>query len=199
MKTLKLTILLVVALLHGSSSFANDNDGKATKVVIAQSMSGEKKATIRIDNLVEEQKTLMKIKDELGRVLHSEVIHQAPTFVRTYDFSNVKGKNYTVEVLNKDGKAKKSFEIQPSVNQVYFKPVVRTEEGMIKVVFKNPLETPVSIYLYDDRDRLIYETKVASNEIYAHGLDVSDLINRAYELTLLSENYAYTKKVNTRK
>mgnify|MGYP001114659505 CR=1 FL=1 len=198
MKTLTLAILFVATLFNGSTSFANDNGGTETSVSITQSMSGEKKAVIRIDNLLEEQKTLLKIKNERGRVLHTEVIHQAPTFIRTYDFSKVEGNNYSVEVLNNENKVTKTFKIKPTQDVIYFKPVVRTEDGVIKVVFQNPLETSVSIYLYDKHNHLIYETKVASQEIYAQGLDVSHLRKEKYELTLLSENYAYSKKISTR-
>lgn len=198
MKTLTLALLLAVSLFHGSNTFANDNDGKDTKVAIAQSMSGEKKAVIRIDNLVKEQKSLLKIKDERGRVLHSEMIHQAPTFIRTYDFSTVEGKTYTVEVVNKEGKTRKTFEIGASPEQVYFKPVIRTEAGVIKVVFQNPLDKPVSVKLYDRYNHLIYDTKVAPQEVYAHGLDVSHLGNYDYELSLIGSGYAYSKRISTR-
>lgn len=198
MKTFTLALLFAVSLFHGGNAFANDNDGKDIEVAIAQSMSGEKKAVIRIDKLIKEQKSLLKIKDEQGRILHSEVIHQAPTFIRSYDFSTVKGKTYTVEVVNKEGKTTKTFEIGTATEQVYFKPVIRTEAGVIKVVFKNPLENPVSIKLYDRYNHVIYESKVDSQEIYAQGLDVSYLERGNFDLSFTSNGYAYTKSVSTR-
>jgi hypothetical protein len=198
MKTLTLALIFAVSLFHGSATFANDNDGKDTEVAIAQSMNGEKKAVIRVDNLVEEQKTLLKIKDEQGRVLHSEMIHQAPTFVRTYDFSGVKGNTYTVEVVSKAGKTRETFDINPSANTVYFKPVIKTESGVIKVVFQNPLESPVTVKLYDRYNHMIYEAKVNAQEIFAQGLDVSHLSRGQYDLSLTGTNYAYSKTISTR-
>ena len=198
MKTITLALLFAVSLFHGSNTFANDNDGKDTKLIIAQSVSGERKATIRVDNLVGEQKTQLKIKDERGRILHSEVIHEAPTFVRSYDFSKVEGKTYTVEVISKAGKTKKTFEINPGTDVVYFKPVIRTEAGVIKVVFKNPLENPVSVKLYDRYNHIIYESEVDAQEIYAQGLDVSHLDRGKYDLSFTSNGYAYTKSISTR-
>jgi hypothetical protein len=198
MKTFTLALLFAVSLFHGGNAFANDNDDNDTKVAIAQSMSGEKKAVIRIDNLVKEQKTMLKIKDERGRILHSEVIHQAPTFIRSYDFSTVKGKTYTVEVVNKEGKTRKTFEIGTATEQVYFKPVIRTEAGVIKVVFQNPLDSPVSVKLYDRYNHLIYSNKVESQEVFAHGLDVSHLGRYDYELSVVGSGYAYSKRISTR-
>ncbi len=199
MKTLTLSILFAVSLFSGSTTFANDNDGEETKLVIAQSVSDERKATIRVDNLTKEHKSQLKIKDEQGCVLHSEVIYEAPTFVRSYDFSEVKGNTYTVEIISKAGKTKKTFDINPSADVIYFKPVIRTEAGVIKVVFKNPLKTPVSFKLYDRYNQMIYESKVASQEVYAQGLDVSHLSRGKYELSFVSDGYAYAESVNTRK
>lgn len=198
MKTLTLAILFAVTLFNGSNTFANDNDGKDTEVVVAQSSDGDRKAVIRVDNLLKEQKSLLKIKDEQGRVLHSEIIHQAPTFMRTYDFSGVKGKTYTVEVLSKAGKTKETFDIATSATKVYFKPVIREEAGVIRVVFQNPLESPVSVKLYDRYNHVIYESTVDAQEVYAQGLDVSHLDRGNYDLSFASDGYAYTKTVSTR-
>ena len=193
MKTFALTLLIAISALQGSPTFASEDSD--LEVAIVRTGANERKAVIRIDNLPEDQRSLLKIKNKRGYILHSEVIHQTPVFVRSYDFSNMEDDTYLVEVINKEGTAKKKFDISPERDQIYFKPVVKNEEGVIKVVFKNPLNNPVKIFLYDTHDHLIYKTIVNAQEVYAQGLDVSHLNDGDYELTLASKGYSYTKHI----
>lgn len=198
MKNVTFVALLLIAITHSSMALANTPDKIGAQLSITQSTTDQKKAIIRVDNLVEGQKSFLKIKDKKGRLLHAETIHGQASFIRTYDFSGLTGEEYIVQVRNKEGVTSQRFSVRAEQDEVvYFKPVVRTEPGMIKVIFKNPMNSPMKLNLYDKNGQLIYNTKVASQEVFATGLDVSHLQNKQYSLSLRGENYAYSKNIST--
>ncbi|WPP48461.1 hypothetical protein [Catalinimonas niigatensis] len=199
MKNVTFVALLLIAITHSSMALANNSDKTGAQLNITQSTTDQKKAIIRVANLVEGQKSFLKIKDKKGRLLHAETIHGQPSFVRTYDFSGLAGEEYIVQVRTKEGVTSQRFSVKAEQDEaVYFKPVVRAEPGMIKVIFKNPMNSPMKLNLYDKNGQLIYNTNVASQEVFATGLDVSHLQHKQYSLSLQGENYAYSKNISTR-
>lgn len=198
MKNVTFVALLLIAITHSSMALANTPDKVSTQLSITQSTTDQKKAIIRVGNLVEGRKSFLKIKDKKGRLLHAETIHGQTSFVRTYDFSGLAGEEYIVEVRSKEGVASQKFTTKSQQEDVYFKPVIKTERGMIRVVFKNPLDSPLTLKLYDKSGQIVYHTQVASQEVFAHGLDVSRLHHNQYSLKLKGEHYAYSKTISTR-
>lgn len=200
MKKLVLVALLLSAMIH--SSMANPKNpnktGAELSVSINAASGNQKKAYIKVDNLVEGKKSFLKIKDEKGRLLHAETIHKGSSFARTYDFSHVASGEYTVEVRTKEGISAQKFTIQEEEKRVYFKPVIRTESDMIRVVFKNPMEAPLSLKLYNRYGQVIYKTEVDSQEVFATGLDISQLRGKQYRLSLKNNDYSYSKSISTK-
>lgn len=198
MKKFVLVALLLVAMTQVSMAEVKDPGKIEAQLKITSSASNQKKATIQISNLTEGQKTFLRIKDKKGRLLHAETIHGQSSFAKTYDFSTLREKEYLVEVRTKEGRTAQTFYIEEKEDALYFKPVVKTEADMIKVVFQNPLNAPLSLQLYNEEGQVIYKTKVLSQQVFATGLDVSHLKNKQYSLKIRGENYSYSKNISMR-
>ena len=198
MKNLALTFLIILALLN-SSQVSAGNLEETTMLTVKHLASSEKKAVVRIDNLIEGQKAWLKIKDQDGRILHSESIKIAPTYVRVFDFSKMTGNSYTVEVKDQERTIRKSLKIQPKVAQsTYFKPVLKTGKDLIKIIFQNPLEVPVQVRLYNQYNRLVYQTKIDPQEVYAQGLEVSMMRGKNFSLSLIAKDYYYSEDIRVK-
>lgn len=198
MKNVTLVVLLLIAMAHTSMANPKNPDKTGAQVSITTSPVNQKKAIIKIDNLIEGKKSFLKIKDKKGRLLHAETIHKDASFLRAYDFSGVAGGEYIVEVRTKEGITSQTFTVKEEKKEIYFKPVIRTESEMIKVVFKNPMETPLSLKLYNKHGQVVYKTEVDAQEVFATGLDVSKLRNNPYTLSIWNKDYVFSKSISIR-
>ncbi len=190
----------MLSLFSGSMALANDYEGNnKTTVSVSQSQAGEKKAVIKINNLHEGERSYLKIRDKGGRLVYAETIYDAPSFAKVYDLSAIESNTYVIELKNKNEVVKETLDMQAEKPAVpYFKPVVRTENKMIKVVFQNPLASPVYVSLYDQAGRWVYRAKVDEQQIYAHGLDLSTLNSRDFVLSLTGKDYRYSQNLRLR-
>lgn len=197
MKKLTLIILLVIAITNANHVFAAKPKAEKASIQITAMQTSQKKVSIRVINPAGNQNAILKIKDEKGRQLHAETIHHRALFIRAYDFSEIPGEKYIVEVRTKAGTSSQTFNVEDKPAQAtYFKPVVKSEPGLIKVVFKNPLSAPIFLNLHDQDGEIVYHTKVPSQEVFSAGLNVSHFANQPYSLRLWSSNYSYAKSID---
>ena len=167
MKKVTLMAILVIALTNANDVFAAKPEDEKASIKITTMQATEKQVTIRVINPAGNQNAILKIKDEKGRQLHAENIRHRALFIRAYDFSKLPNEKYIVEVRTKAGTTSQTFDIKDkSAQAMYFKPVVKSEEGLIKVVFKNSLSSPVFLNLHDQDGKVVYRTKVPSQEVF---------------------------------
>ena len=197
MKKVTLMAILVFALTNINHVFATEPEAEKASIQITTIQDAEKQVTIRVINPAGNQHAILKIKDEEGRQLHAENIRHRALFIRAYDFSKLPNEKYIVEVRTKAGTTSQTFDVNgDSAQAMYFKPVVKSEAGMIKVVFKNPLPSPVFVNLHDQDGQVMYRAKVSSQEVFSAGLDVSNIASQPYSLRLRSNHYSYTKNID---
>lgn len=201
MKSLKKVALLVLAVVLTNTSIvlASGTDGSDTKVNVRQFKSEQKKALITITNLSEDHRAVLRIKDKRGHVLHREVISQSEVYARRYDFSKLPSGEYIVELRTNEGVIKEAFAIEAGkTNLLYFKPAVQLEPDLIKVAFMNRIDSPVSLKLYDQTGRVLYEEKVPSQEKFSKSLNTSKLKAGQYSLAILGDNYVYSRSIQVK-
>lgn len=201
MKSLKRAALLMLAVVFTNASIvlANDAEGSDATVSVRQIKSEQKKAVIRITSLSAKQPVVLRIKDKKGSVLHKKAIKQSEDYTKKYDFSDLPGGEYIVELSTRDGVISKSFVLTDGhTNPKYFKPVVQVAPGMIKVAFVNRISSPVSLKLYDQAGRMIYEERVLSQAIFSKGFNVSRIKAGLYSLTILGDHYVYSKSIRVK-
>ena len=192
MKSMKITLLAVVTLLLGYGSVvAGDGD---LKISVRQNQ--ERKAVIRVMTLSENNTAVLKIKDEDGRVMHRELLRGNTMYAKRYDLSNLPDGAYVVEVTSDQGVSQEALNLKAGSSEVaYFKPAVQVEPEMIKVMFKNSIASPVALKLYDAQGRILFQESVPSQEQFAKGLDVSRLGAGQYSLSIVGNNYTYSKSI----
>ncbi len=206
MKNLKKNMLLVLAVVMTSASVVLASPAKGdkadepeAKVSVKKIDAQNKKALIRITNLSSEGSAILRIKDVKGYVLHKEVIRQNDVYAKRYDLSNLPNGEYTVELTTQEGVTQESLSLNAGKAEVaYFKPAIQVEPGLVKIAFKNSIEAPVSLKFYDNNGQLLYQERVASQEKYAKGLNVSRLSAGQYSLSILGDNYVYSKSIEVK-
>ncbi len=198
MKTVKNTVMAMAAflLLVGNVLAADDSD---TKISVRSLQSESKKALIRVVNAQSVEQAVLRIKDQQGRVLHREVLKGEDAYMKKYDFSSLPTGEYVVEVRTSAGVTEETFSLNEGQTQaVYFKPAIKVEPQKVSVVFQNRINSPVSLKLFDERGRVLYEEQVASQEKFAKGLDLSKLNGGQYSLSILGDNYVYTRSIDVK-
>lgn len=195
MKTMKIAILAMAALFTVNTATLAADEVDAL-ISVRQVKSSEKKAFIRVTNLSNEASAVLRIKDMDGKTLHREVIADQ-SYMKKYDFSNLPSGEYEVEVRTKNGVSKEVFQISAGqTNAVYFKPAIQVEPEMVKVAFLNRVDTPVSLKLYNQDGKVLYEESVASQATYSKGLNVAKLLPGQYSLAIVGDNYTYSRSID---
>ncbi|WPP52394.1 hypothetical protein [Catalinimonas niigatensis] len=192
---MKIAILTIVALLTVNTAIlaADDED---THIRVRKVKSSEKEAFIRVTNISGQTSATLRIKDKRGVTLHREEIRDQ-SYMKKYDFSHLPNGKYTIEVRTKNGVSKEVFQITSGQrNMLYFKPGVQLTPDMVKVAFMNKVDSPVFVRLYNRFGKVLYEEKVASQEIYSKGLNVSRLLRGNYSLAIVGDHYIYTKSLD---
>jgi hypothetical protein len=168
MRTIKTRVLVVVFMLgtllnYGNSKNFNEAlNAKSVKIVFKDAKKGQK----------------LTIKDHNGVVLHSEKVTKQGELVKTFDFSELKDGNYSLEL-------EKDFEIivksvlvknnkvvfNEASKRIIFKPVVRNEENklMISKIAFDKQSLKVALY---------YNNEI----IYSETVEGDSIINRVYKL-----------------
>jgi len=192
---MRMTILTMAALFTLQTVALAADDADAV-ISVRQIKSGEKQALIRVANLTDQSPAILKIKNMDGVTLHREVITDQ-AYMKKYDFSGLPSGKYEVEVKTKNGVSKEVFQItEGQQNALYFKPAIQIEPDMVKVAFINKIATPLSLKLYSDNGRVLYEEKVDSQQTYSKGLNVSKLQPGHYSISLVGDNYTYSRDIN---
>ncbi len=196
MKIVRNSLMAMAALLLvvGSVLAAGDTD---TKISVRSLENESKKALIRVASASSVDQAILRIKDHVGRVLYREVLTGEEAYMKKYDFSRLPSGEYVVEVRTKTGVTEEAFSLnEGAANVVYFKPAIKIESQKVSVVFQNRINSPVSLKLFDERGRVLYEEQVASQEKFAKGLNLSKLNQGQYSLAILGKNYVYTKSID---
>ncbi|WKN45723.1 hypothetical protein [Tunicatimonas pelagia] len=196
MKTIQGTLMIaaVFLLFVGNVVAASGTD---TKISVRSLENESKKALIRVASVGSSEQATLRIKDENGRTLYRETLNGEDAYMKKYDFSRLPSGEYVVEVRTANGTTKEAFSLNEGAAQaVYFKPAIKVEPQKVSVVFKNQINSSVSLKLFDQDGRVLYEERVASQEKFAKGLDLSKLNRGQYSLAILGNNYVYTKSID---
>lgn len=141
----------------------------------------------------------LSVKNASGEVIFSGRIKHNGNLVRLFDFSQLNNGVYTVEIS-------KDFEIEvldlevnneevkiltDSSNKIY-KPVVRTEEGLL-IISKIALDTnEMEVELYFE-DELIHTEKVEGDEVLNRVYKLDKTISGDYTAVIKSNGRVYSK------
>ncbi len=112
MKKVILSLAILVGVSFAAESFAVEGLGdKEIK------LSPLKDARFRLAFSSPDQRSLISIRDENGRVLYNETVARNIQYLKIFDFSTLGDGKYTLEVSSGKNKVLKPFEIQTSTKR----------------------------------------------------------------------------------
>ncbi len=112
MKKVILSLAILLGVSFGAESFAGEGSGdKAVR------LSPLKDARFRLAFNSPDQRSLISIRDESGRVLYNETVARNIAYLKVFDFSTLVDGKYTLEVSSGKDKVLKPFEIQTSTTR----------------------------------------------------------------------------------
>ncbi|ODS79705.1 MAG: hypothetical protein ABS46_15515 [Cytophagaceae bacterium SCN 52-12] len=112
MKKVILSLAIIVGVSFAAESFAGEGSGdKEIKLFPL------KDARFRLAFSSPDQRSLISIKDESGRILYNETVARNIRYLKIFDFSTLGDGKYTLEVSSGKNKISKPFEVQTSTTR----------------------------------------------------------------------------------
>ena len=201
MKSLKtIALLLLIAVIgHVSVALAHDTKGSDAKVYVRQIKTEQKQVIIAITHMTTDKASIMKIKDKKGAILHEEVIRHHQDYAGKYDLSDLPDGHYSVEVKTPEGIVSEDFNlVGSSANATAFSPTVQIQSKKIRVVFYNPIASPVIVTLFDHVGKAVYQEEIPSQQSFGKILNVSLLKTQNYTLAVAGSDYYFSQDLQVR-
>ncbi|MBW1295083.1 hypothetical protein [Aquimarina litoralis] len=143
------------------------------------------------------------LKDYDGEVLFNVTLDATPTYQKYFNLSNVSDGIYFVETES-------PFEIKVTpllknqkgvslINQsavTVFKPLVKAENNIIKVMFNNTEKSPLNLTIYDNDFRLLEEVIGNDEALFKRTYDFSKMPKGEYQLYFSLKDRTFVKKVS---
>jgi hypothetical protein len=191
MQLAKFTLSLLLGSLLLTSARANDFENKiSTKV-----LEGESKNTlVRVFKAQANEKSVIRIWDMQGYILHREEIQG--TTAKKFNLSKLPEGKYIMEVRTDGKKTKEVFYVEEdSKTATYFRPALRMKQEQVDVLFQNPITSKLTLRIYTEHGRVLYEEEVAAQQEYAKTINTSKLKRGNYTLSIVGKGCAYTKNL----
>ncbi len=113
MKKVILSLAILVGVSFAAESFAR-GDGPGVREI---RLSPLKDARFRLAFSSPDQRSLISIRDESGRILYNETVARNIQYLKIFDFSTLGDGKYTLEVSSGKNKVSKPFEIQTNTTR----------------------------------------------------------------------------------
>jgi hypothetical protein len=157
--------LIIAALAAFSSTIAlAGNDGPNTGLVIVPAKGSE------VYKLIYKGETAGKVKvniyNNAGSLIFQETIYGLNGFIRPLNFEGLSSGDYTVEVVDANGKKIEKISYAPKGNfkQVHISRISKEDNKYIVAVANNGTEL-ITINIFDEKNNLVHaETKTISGD-----------------------------------
>jgi hypothetical protein len=176
-KTLLFFLMLTVV---GTSVFAGGIDNPAASNRMAVLRSGSTFKVFYKGGSV--NKVTVNIYDELGVKVFSDYVGKLDNFVRPYNFSELSEGQYTIELVDNDGKQIESVEYRSGkIEKLANLIKVANEDSKYLLVVPSQVKDVISVKITDNAGIVVYE-----------GLEeVEGDFAKIYDLKLLSKNFTF--------
>jgi hypothetical protein len=188
MKTIKLTTLLVTAMLFSTILSARAN----SPMVDVRIMNIESKPLIQIDQSLD---TYVSISDTEGITLFSERVDANSSSARVFDFSRIKDGTYFIKVESDLKDVFKTVVVNSSNVEVIadekeYKPLFIVENGLLKINYFN-MDMKDIEYSIENAAAVYYEGKNKANLNFEKQFNISNLSRGKYFAKLEAGNKTY--------
>ncbi|GAA0719669.1 hypothetical protein GCM10009430_18980 [Aquimarina litoralis] len=143
------------------------------------------------------------LKDYDGEVLFNVTLDATPSYQKYFNLSNVSDGIYFVETETPyEIKVTPLLKNQKGVSLVnqsavtVFKPLVKTDNNIIKVMFNNTEKSPLNLTIYDSDFRLLEEVTGNEDSLFKRTYDFSKMPKGEYEFYFSLKDRTFIKKVS---
>lgn len=183
-KKMTLVALMLVTLSGYAEKRENNHSKRVTKSVLVEFV-----------NVKKGQKLL--IKDEHGRILHSEIVKHSGDLSKAFDLNQLNDGTYTIE-LEKDFEVIiKPFDIKnngltylETKETKIFKPLVRSEKDRLLISQLSLNSNPVKVEIFYE-DELIYSETITGEKTVNRIYKFQDESFGNYHTIVKSDNRSY--------
>jgi len=148
---------------------------------------------------------LLSIKDDLNRVLYTEVISKSGHYTKAFDFKNLPNGNYTLE-LEKDIQIKTipfnvnnhAIVFNKHKEETYNKPYIYVKENLVNISKLSVNAEPLKISVFgikkeSNTEELLYTETIANKQAIER---IYQLESGNYKIVLNSNKKKFTKFIN---
>ncbi len=167
-----------------------------------------KKVLFNASGLDQSKKFQVKIQNDEGELLFSETFKNQEQYKKLLDFSFAQEGTYYIDLINERGLVRKvigvsedalvqsNFKFAVAETVAFTKSIYQVDGDKIALRFKNQLESPVSVKIYDENGHLLHNEDEIEEETFAKVFNLSQLEKGSYSMTIQAKNYAYYYQVN---
>ena len=190
MKSLSKKLMMALAMLLSTSSFAASGEG------VVMEVTGSNTFKLILSDLREG--LTVQLKDQYGYTLHQETIQSVATYGKQFNLSELPNGQYFVE-LNYTTKVEvypltiSNGQVNVKTNEVkeVFKPVLNVNGDFISVTHLAPRKSALKVMIYDQDQKLLLTDTVSGAISLGKIYDVSQLKPGQYQVYLASEGRNY--------
>ena len=140
-------------------------------------------------------------------VLFAEAIASGESYATAINLENLEEDSYQVRVSNQnyDHRVRVYYQPTPSDSTEQrstaafadFKPYIVKQDGQssVQVVFKNPIDAPLTVELVDKDELVLYSEEVAGKQSYARSISLENLYRGSYWVRIAHNDYQHTVRV----
>ncbi len=178
MKTIEKTLAVLLIVLSTSLSYGRISDPNKIEVterdygLVQIHYSGQHEDAVKL-----------LVKNSDGQVVLSESVDSRNGFFMHYDFKNIGAGDYTIEIIDKDGKTQKDFHF---VRKSYAKLVKQTDTRY-RLIYDHLNKTKVTVMFFDETGKLIHKEKFASFDGFSKVYIVDNKLTSATKMRLVSD------------
>ncbi len=203
---LKLRSMAIVAVILSVVAILPVSAQKLTNIQVLPAQN--KKVIFHASGLNTQSRFQIKIQDEQGNLLFSETFKDQQDYKKVLDFSFAQEGDYYIDLLNEKGLFRKIVNISEdatSKTDILFdvaettefnKSILKVDEKKYAFRFRNELETPVNVKIYDQKGHIIHEELEIVDEEFGKLFDMSKLAAGNYSFAVTAKNYTYFYDVN---
>lgn len=150
--------------------------------------------------------TIITLKDAQNNILFEQSIEETEKFAKSLNLEQLPDGDYFIEIDNNTKVKIMPVSIKNDIVNVsesemneQFKPVVNEKDAMVYISQFSPTEAPLSVFIYNETNELIYTDVLKGKMDLGKVFDFSDSMEGQYHIYLESNGMSYDHLVYIQK
>ena len=206
LKTVKKLLFTLAVGCVSLSAVASNTPGDEEAQLSMSSAEKSGSVVVRAWNLSASAPATIKVLNKYGTAVYEEDLTSGVDHTKRYDFSQMKSGRYSLVLESQTGIATRQFVVgmngavreDETEKFANFTPSItmKASEQVVRVLFKNPAEAPLTVALIDSNGNVIHSDKVEGNQSYAKLLNMKQVASGAYQVKVANYDYKHVVRIN---